>query len=151
MRTPLCGCLIEAASLRMTDNFASLRLHYCGCLTESASMSSSLRLPHQGFLTVTAKLRLFYCGCLTVALYLNLHPNYVWCCLLLWFVLQNTPKSCYFEEPTGTILMSAPFISQGCAPTCLPWPTFRSARSAISPCCKYCQPVSSVRAPTGPA
>ena len=90
-----CGCLTEMASLRW-PHWGSLTeagwllLPHWDCITVAASLSSSLRLPHCGILTVDTSLRLCYCDCplrlcycecLTVDLYLNLHRSYVQCCL----------------------------------------------------------------------
>ena len=58
-----------------------------------------------------------------------LHPSHE---VLITFLLECVPfisQAKQWNLLIGKVVNFAPpSISQGCAPTCLPWPTFRSAR-----------------------
>ena len=82
LRLPHCCCLTLVASLRLVDcccriDAESLGIPHWIYLTEQLTEAASLWLPHWSCQTVAV-----LCGCLTVALYLNLHPSSVRCCLI---------------------------------------------------------------------
>ena len=87
LRLPHWGCFTEAASLRLPHfgcltEAASLCLHHWIGLTEHLTEAASMWLPHCN--TEVVLLQQPHCGSLTVALFLNLHPSYIRCCLIVY-------------------------------------------------------------------